>query len=189
MASLPVVALCGVAFILKRRHLTFRQAFGIKKKSLMLNLKQGAICYLAIMPFVMVASLIYMKILERCGVDIGHQPVIEMLVDPIYPTWIQFTIVILAVLSAPIIEELIFRGIMLPIALKRMSPLLAIFFVSILFAAVHTHIPALVPILVLALGLSVGYIITGSIIVPMVAHGIFNTVSISVLLLMKDAIL
>ena len=189
MAALPITAICGIAFVLNSRQISIRHAFGVKRSLLLKHIKQGMICYLAIMPFVMIASLIYMQILTKFGIDVGHQPVIEILVDPMRPTWIQLTIVLLAVISAPLIEELFFRGLMLPLALGRMSPLLAVLFVSILFAAIHMHLPALVPIMVLAIGLSAGYIATGSMVVPIVAHATFNTVSISVLILMKDAIL
>jgi membrane protease YdiL (CAAX protease family) len=189
MVAVPITAICIIVLLLKSKRMSLRHGFGIKKTLLRKNLIQGAICYLAIMPFVMFASFVYMQILETLGQEIEYQPVIEMLVDPAYPIWIQASIILLAIISAPVIEEMIFRGIMLPLMLKKTSPLSAIFFVALLFAAVHAHIPAIIPIFILAVGLSLGYLATGSIAVPIVAHAIFNTVSITAFLLMKDMIL
>ncbi len=188
MVAVPITAICVIVLLLKSKKMSLRHGFGIKKALLRKNIIQGAICYLAIMPFVMLASFVYMRILETLGHEIEYQPVIEILMNPAYPIWIQASIILLAIISAPVIEEIIFRGIMLPLMLKKTAPLSAIFFVALLFAAVHTHVPAIIPIFILAVGLSLGYLATGSIAVPIIAHAIFNTVSITAFLLMKDVI-
>lgn len=189
MTVLPLAAVCVIIYFLKTKKLSMKEAFGIKKQFLLKNVIQGVICYLAIMPFVIITSYFYIQMLTRLGVNVDYQPVIEVLVNPVYPGWIHLTLLVLAVISAPIVEEIIFRGIILPLAMNKMTTLSAVLFVAIFFSAVHAHMPALVPIFILAIGLALGYISTGSIIVPIVAHAMFNTVSITAFLLLKDSLL
>jgi membrane protease YdiL (CAAX protease family) len=50
--------------------------------------------------------------------------------------------------------------------------------VSLLFALVHHHVGSLVPLFVLALGLTTAYEATGCLLVPVFMHAIFNGLNI-----------
>jgi len=85
----------------------------------------------------------------------------------------------LAVVVAPLVEEMIFRGLfqtMIRSYLGRPWP--AIMLTSALFAAVHgnaTHWPAL---FVLSVGLGYAYEKSGSLFRPIFMHALFNGISI-----------
>lgn len=89
-----------------------------------------------------------------------------------------------AVVIAPLQEELLFRGILLPWLRRKLGPRSAIALSSLIFAALHSDAwPAPIPLFVLALFL--GYLAhhTNSLVGPITLHATFNAVSMIVLLL------
>jgi membrane protease YdiL (CAAX protease family) len=95
------------------------------------------------------------------------------------PSGALFVSVIVAVcIIAPIVEEIIFRGILWRVSEKLISSNFAWAATSILFALAHLdliHIIAVFP-----LGVLFGYLRkrTNSIVAPMLAHALHNTISI-----------
>jgi membrane protease YdiL (CAAX protease family) len=83
-----------------------------------------------------------------------------------------------AVLIAPVVEELLFRGILLPALLKARSFLFAALLTGAYFALVHLHAPSFLPLLLLSAAFSAGYAATGSILTPMAMHAVFNLTSV-----------
>lgn len=88
----------------------------------------------------------------------------------------------IAIALAPVAEELFFRGLLLPTMARKFGLSRAILVTSVLFAAVHPHLPALVPLFVVSVFLCVAYAYTNSIVVPIVMHVLFNGVNILLLL-------
>ena len=84
---------------------------------------------------------------------------------------------------APIIEEMLFRGVAFPAMLRHTSLTRSMIFVSLIFAAIHLTPTALVPLFVFAMALSLAYLYTGNILVPIVMHLLFNSVSLGMLVL------
>jgi hypothetical protein len=56
----------------------------------------------------------------------------------------------------------------------------------LLFAVVHLHIGTLMPLTLLALIFCAVYELTGSLLLPMVLHGLFNGTSLMVMLFFPD---
>jgi hypothetical protein len=92
----------------------------------------------------------------------------------------------LAIFAAPVVEELTFRGIMFPALARRMPAMLAICITSLVFASLHFEVQLIGPLFVIAVAFALGYLYSGSIIVPMVMHLLFNSVTLGVLFLTKD---
>ena len=81
---------------------------------------------------------------------------------------------LIAVLIAPIGEELLFRGIIYP-TIKRLGyRQLALWTNVLLFAAIHANLPIILPLIVLALALTWLYEKTGNLLAPIAAHATFN---------------
>ncbi len=91
-------------------------------------------------------------------------------------------LIVTACLVAPIVEELIFRGYIYGVLKKFSSPLFAMVIVGALFAAVHMNLPALVPLWVLAILLTLSYELSGSLWVPIGIHAGFNTINVFMML-------
>jgi membrane protease YdiL (CAAX protease family) len=92
---------------------------------------------------------------------------------------------IFAVAIAPFFEECLFRGILLPMAIRKLGLGAGIFVISLLFAAIHFHLPSLIPLLIIASGFSLAYLYTKSLWVPIIMHGLFNGVNLALLLVMR----
>ena len=80
----------------------------------------------------------------------------------------------MAVLVAPLVEETIFRGYLYGVTKRFTDRWFASIFISFVFACVHQHLGSTAPLFVLAMGFSVAYELTGSLLVPMIMHAMFN---------------
>jgi membrane protease YdiL (CAAX protease family) len=75
---------------------------------------------------------------------------------------------------APLAEEILFRGILYPWLKQAGFPRLALWGSAVFFAAVHMNLVTFIPLLVLALALTVLYERTGNLLAPITAHALFN---------------
>lgn len=108
--------------------------------------------------------------------DEGLQQIVKMLGDADNPG-LKAIIVLTAVVVAPLVEEVIFRGVIYT-SLKRYSDrFFAAIITSSMFAVVHGTVPGLLPLFALAILLTVAYEITGCLWVPMAMHAIFNGIN------------
>jgi CAAX protease family protein len=87
-------------------------------------------------------------------------------------------LIILAVVIAPISEEFVFRGFLYGVLKRYAGGLSALFFSGLLFALIHMHIPSLLPLFLLACVLTFAYELSGSLLVPMAMHALFNTLTL-----------
>jgi membrane protease YdiL (CAAX protease family) len=90
-------------------------------------------------------------------------------------------IIFLAVTVAPVAEEFIFRFFLYGVAKRYFGKVAAVIVSALLFAAVHGHLPSFGPLLVLGTCLAIAYEWSGSILVPMTMHTLFNAVTLTVL--------
>ena len=97
--------------------------------------------------------------------------------------WTMLALLGLAMFIAPVAEEILFRGILVPLLMKRLGAGPAVILSSVLFALVHLHAPSFFPLFVLATGLALAYIYTGSLWVPIMMHALFNGMNLAILLL------
>ena len=81
---------------------------------------------------------------------------------------------LIAIVVAPVVEELLFRGILYPAVKQRGHPQLALWGTAILFAATHNNVMTFVPLMFLALVLTWLYERTDNLAASMITHGLFN---------------
>ena len=93
---------------------------------------------------------------------------------------IRILIAVMAVIIAPIVEEVVFRGYIYPICKRHTGRIMATFVTSLFFAAIHFNIPALLPLFIFAIFLTIAYEVTGSIWVPISIHACFNAITLIV---------
>jgi membrane protease YdiL (CAAX protease family) len=67
---------------------------------------------------------------------------------------------------------------MYPALKQRFGVWRALSLVSLLFALSHAHLPSLLPLFILALGLGLAYEFTGSLLVPTGMHALFNALMV-----------
>ena len=79
-----------------------------------------------------------------------------------------------AIIVAPLVEEIIFRGYLYPVIKRYAGCFFAAITTSLLFAVIHGNLPGIMPLFTLALILTLAYELTGCLWVPIVAHSLFN---------------
>jgi membrane protease YdiL (CAAX protease family) len=184
----PCIGLTVLRGFMRAHGLSWSRAFGLERGTLRPHLRRGFAFYLASLPPIIAASLLYFGLLTRLSYPIRSQEIVRLLLDPAAPRWLHVYAVAIAVTVAPFAEEVFFRGLALPALAKLMGTLRAMLATSLLFALAHFHVPSVAPLFVTALCFSAGYVASGSILVPVLMHACFNAVNIALLLLVKDAL-
>jgi membrane protease YdiL (CAAX protease family) len=174
-----------VARSMRLRGATWSRAFGGSRRTLIADAGRGVLFYLAALPVLAAATLAYRLALEAVGYPVRPQNVLDVLIDGRYSPWLRGHLVVLAVGIAPLVEEVVFRGIALPLLARRTRLCAAILGISLVFALVHFHVPSFVPLVVIAAAFSLAYVYTGSLVVPIVMHALFNAVSLFAVLLLR----
>ena len=87
----------------------------------------------------------------------------------------RVTIIVLAVVVAPISEEFIFRFFIYGVLRRYLGITAGLIFNALLFAAAHTHLPSAAPLFVLGACFTLAYEWSGSILVSMAMHALFNS--------------
>lgn len=87
----------------------------------------------------------------------------------------------LGILVAPVAEEFLFRGYLYGVMKRYCGPLAAMVLSAGLFAAVHLNLSSLPALFVLAVCFTIAYETTGSILVNMSMHALFNLTTFLVL--------
>ena len=88
----------------------------------------------------------------------------------------------LAILAAPLVEELFFRGFVMQGLMRHMTPVKAALLSSVLFALAHVRPVTYAPIFLIGLVLAFLFLKTRSLPLAMAAHAIYNAVVVGVTL-------
>ena len=87
-------------------------------------------------------------------------------------------LVIIVVIGAPLIEEMVYRGLILQSLQGRINEVLALVVSSLWFAAIHLQPVELPGLFVFALVLGACFLATGRLASPILAHATFNAVGL-----------
>jgi CAAX protease family protein len=93
----------------------------------------------------------------------------------------RIMIIVFAVAIAPVFEEFLFRFFIYGVIKRYFGCLLGVILSALLFSAAHAHFPSFVPLFVLGSCLAVAYEWSGSILVSMTMHSIFNALTLTAL--------
>jgi membrane protease YdiL (CAAX protease family) len=178
LIHLPGIFLC-IMFVTKL-HRQFIYRLPNIDNTTIKNIKYGCLCFVRIIAPVMLTSLISGIVLKQFGYDVQPQEILIAFTQS-DSLLINIYIAVIAIFVGPIFEELIFRGILFQYVLKYTSIPVAVFAVSAVFAGIHGHIPSFMPIFVLGCGLSLAYLKSGSIVVPITMHVLFNALNLILL--------
>ncbi len=127
--------------------------------------------YCAALPLVVIVSLINQQIWQGQG---GSNPLLSLALqaqDQVALAIFFFT----AAIAAPIFEELLFRGFLLPSLTRYMSVWSAIVLSSLLFAVAHLSVAEILPLTVLGIVLGVVYTRSRNLLAPMLLHSLWNS--------------
>ena len=105
-----------------------------------------------------------------------------------HPGQVQFaTLAALAVLGAPAIEEMVFRGVIFNALRARMGLLTSVLISAGLFSAMHMSIVNFVPLMAVGILLAYAYARTRNLWTSMTAHAVFNGIGVAGMLLQRHS--
>ncbi|HEY4758492.1 MAG TPA: type II CAAX endopeptidase family protein, partial [Chthoniobacterales bacterium] len=93
----------------------------------------------------------------------------------------RIMIIVFAVAIAPMVEEFVFRFFIYGVLKRYVGCFLGVILSSLLFAAAHAHFPSFVPLFVLGSCFAIAYEWSGSILVSMTMHSLFNSLTLTAL--------
>jgi membrane protease YdiL (CAAX protease family) len=93
----------------------------------------------------------------------------------------RIMIIVFAVAIAPVVEEFLFRFFLYGVIKRYFGRFLGITVNALLFAAAHTHLPSFLPLFVLGSCFTIAYEWSGSLLVSMTMHSLFNSLTLVVL--------
>jgi len=172
-----------VLFGLLRSQNLSGESIGLTQRKTFRWLGLSVLLYLATLPLLWFYSLLYQIFLEQLGHSFYLQDVTQVFLAPM--SWpVRAGVIFAAVIAAPVFEEIVFRGVLFPWLVRRAGFWPGVAVVSILFAAMHVHVPSLLPLFLLSTIFCVAYARTRSLWVPIGMHACFNGVTIILLTLM-----
>ena len=93
----------------------------------------------------------------------------------------RIIIIVMAVGLAPMAEEFMFRFFLYGVLKRYFGRVIGLIVNASLFAAVHTHLPSFGPLFVLGSCFTIAYEWSGSILVSMTMHALFNALTLTLL--------
>ena len=142
---------------------------------------QGIKGWLTIVPFVLLISLIMNSLIENQN---GSNPLLEIVLNN--NNYLSFALLFATTtLVAPLFEELIFRGILLPTLSRDFGIILGIIVSAFIFALAHLSLGEMPPLFVLGIGLGIIRIASGSLLSSVIMHSLWNGLTFFNLFLLR----
>jgi len=121
-------------------------------------------------------------LLEWCSLDLVTQaPVEAVRAAPAF--WQKLVLGLMAVVGAPFLEEMFFRGLLYPSIKQAGFPRLALWGTALFFAVSHANLMAFLPLTFFGLVLALLYEATDNLLAPITTHALFNAVNLVSLLI------
>ena len=155
--------------------------FQFKIKPIKESIYQGFKGWIMIIPFVLLTSLIMNLIVEN---QAGSNPLLEIVLNN--NNYFAFILLFLTTtLIAPLFEEIIFRGVLLPVLVRDYGKTIGILISSFVFALAHLSLNEFPPLFVLGIGLATTRLISGRLSSSVVMHSFWNGLTFLNLFLLR----
>ena len=129
--------------------------------------------WLMVTPVVVATGWLLVRLVGDPG---GSNPLLELVLgskDPLALFLLGWTAVVLA----PLFEETVFRGALLPVLAKRWGTAGGVLLSALLFAMAHISIGELAPLTVLGVGLALLRVSTGRLLPSVLMHALWNAIT------------
>ncbi|HEX4641258.1 MAG TPA: CPBP family intramembrane glutamic endopeptidase [Chthoniobacterales bacterium] len=174
---LTIGLLLGLAGFLRLRKLDLNSLGGFSRIGFFRTMVTGGVLILAAYPLIFLADVVTQRLSRTTP---QKQAIVEMFSES---TTLEqrILIIVLAVSLAPLAEEFIFRFFIYGVARRYFGRIIGVVLSALLFAAVHAHLPSFAPLFVLGSCFAIAYEWSGSILVPMTMHALFNAITLTAL--------
>ena len=166
-----------IAVFLRLRGLDLSSLGGFFRITFLRALSTGTVLILAAYPLISIADAITQRVF---GSGSSKQSIVELFSGS-RTIEQRMMIIVFAVVIAPMAEEFLFRFFLYGVLKRYFGRFLGVTVNALLFAAAHTHLPSFAPLFVLGSCFTIAYEWSGSILVSMTMHALFNSLSLTVL--------
>lgn len=139
--------------------------------------------YLAALPLMLTVSVLNQQIWQGQG---GSNPLLQTVLEAQDPIALAIFFTTASV-AAPLFEEFLFRGFLLPSLTRYMSVSWAIVVSSLVFAVAHLSLSEILPLAVLGIVLGVVYTRSRNLLAPMLLHSAWNSITMLGLFLLGSS--
>ena len=155
--------------------------FQFNYKPIKESIYQGVKGWIMIIPFVLLTSLLMNLLVEN---QVGSNPLLEIVLNN--NNYFAFIILfITTTIFAPLFEETIFRGVLLPVLSRDFGKIIGILISSFVFALAHLSLNEFPPLFVLGIGLATTRLISGRLFSSIVMHSLWNGLTFLNLFLLR----
>jgi membrane protease YdiL (CAAX protease family) len=160
-------------------HLRFK-GFGLNPRTLPKDIGWAIVNYIAAMPLVLFSIWIIVSIGKQFVTGDFEFPKNESLEELMqFQTGLKIVVIFSLAVVVPILEELLFRGLIQSTLRTHLhSPWLAIFLTSLIFVVMHPNWQHWLPLMALSVCMGYAYEKSGSILRSITIHILFNSISI-----------
>jgi membrane protease YdiL (CAAX protease family) len=171
---LTVFVVLFIVTFLQLRGFDLSSLAGLFKIGFVRALVTGIILLLAAYPLISWANLMTQDLF---GGDSSKQNIVELFSGS-RTIEQRIIIIVFAVAIAPIVEEFLFRFFLYGVIKRYLGRFLGVVANAGLFAAAHGHFPSFVPLFVLGSCFTIAYEWSGSLLVAMTMHSLFNSLTL-----------
>ncbi|MDB9528559.1 type II CAAX endopeptidase family protein [Oscillatoria sp. CS-180] len=129
--------------------------------------------YIVALPLMLTVSVLNQQIWQGQG---GSNPLLQTVLEAQDPAALTIFFITASV-AAPLFEEFLFRGFLLPSLTRYMSVGNAIVLSSFVFAIAHLSLSEVLPLMVLGMILGVVYTRSRNLLAPMLLHSAWNSIT------------
>jgi membrane protease YdiL (CAAX protease family) len=165
-------AMVWVLFFLRERHVSWAWAFGFDQNAGRALILAAAVAFIVV-PVAWFLQHLSGELMNLLRLKPVAQSSVQHLQTSIsLPHQIYFGLMALVV--APIIEEVLFRGIIYPTIKQAGFPRLALWGTSVVFGVIHGNVLSFLPLVFLAVVFTWLYERTNNLLAPIFTHALFN---------------
>ncbi|MDG1891066.1 MAG: CPBP family intramembrane metalloprotease [Verrucomicrobiota bacterium] len=176
----------GVIWMLLKEHqIQWKEAFGFSTHRLGVILVHGFLTAILGCCMVFILGNLLKHGLEVMGIEVATQEIVDTFQNAEH-VYQRVLIGITAVVLAPCIEELLFRGVIFTAMRQHLPRVIALLGSSFIFGLVHANKLSLIPLTCLALLFARLYEKTGNLWAPIFAHAAFNSINLGFMLLSSE---
>ncbi len=164
-----------IASFLRYRGIRLRLLFGVRRFGFLRAAALAAGLIVAALPTVAGAGAAMQKLL---GPEAKPQEIVQFFLEATRKSehWTVAATLLLGAVIAPMAEEFIFRGYIYGVLKRYLGMAAGIAINAALFAAIHFNLPSLPALFLLAVCFTLAYEVSGSILVSMFMHAMFNLI-------------
>jgi membrane protease YdiL (CAAX protease family) len=183
---LEMPALAWIGFFLRQHNVSWKEAFGFQVTNPIKAAACGLLAAALFLPVAWGCQALSINLMDLAHLNPQSQEPVQALQDPTLTVAAKIVLGVIVIVFAPLVEEMLFRGILYPAIKQNGWPRLALWVSSVLFAAMHRNMAIFLPLLVFALLLVYLYETFQNLLVPIVAHSLFNAVNFLIAIFMDQ---